>query len=115
MRNPSYLLNREPASTKQSLSPARRRLIELFQEWNFARFERLSLRQGEPVLDPLPRIVREHKFGGENGPRPEARLEDFILKPQVVDLFKLLDEIGDGTIDVIVIKHGLPFSCELAA
>ena len=101
--------------TKLSLSPARRQLVSRFQQWNFARFEGLVVCNGEPVLDPPPRVVREHKFGGENGPRPESRLEDFALKPQIIDLFRLLDELGDGVITLITVKHGLPFSAEIPA
>jgi hypothetical protein len=97
------------------LSEARKRLVLLMQQLNFARVEGLVVRDGEPVLDPLPRIVREHKFSGENGPRPEALLADFVLKPQLLDLFREVEELGDGTIDVLTIKHGLPFNCEIAA
>jgi hypothetical protein len=102
-------------STKRSLSQARGKLVTLFQRWNFARVEGLVVRDGEPVLNPLPVVVREHKFGGENGPRPESRLEDFLLKPQLLDLFRLFDEIGDGAITVLTVKHGLPFNAELPA
>ena len=48
-------------------------------------------------MDPPPRLVREHKFAGENGPRPEAGRPDFALKAQHLDLMGLLDEVGDGT------------------
>jgi len=115
MRNPSSQPGAECATSKRALSPVRRQLVSLFQRWNFARIEGLVVRNGEPVLHPLPRVVREHKFGNENGPRPESRLDDFALKPQLIDLFCMFDDLGDGTIDVVVIKHGLPFSCEVAA
>jgi hypothetical protein len=101
--------------SKSSLSPARRQLIALFHQWNFARVEGLLIRRCEPVVDPRPQAILEYKFAAENGPRAEARLADFALKPQLVDLFRLMDEIGDGTIPVLVLKHGLPFSCELPA
>ena len=99
--------------TKAALSPARRRLVELLQTVNFGRVEGLVVRGGEPVLDPLPRVTREHKFGGENGPRPEAARADCALKPQHLDLMRLLDAVGDGTVAVLSVKHGLPFSAEL--
>jgi hypothetical protein len=98
---------------KSALSPARRRLVELLQEINFGRLERVPVRSGEPVLDPLPSIVREYKFASENGPRPEAARPDCALKPQHLDLMRVLDEVRDGTIAVIVCKHGIPFSAEL--
>jgi hypothetical protein len=100
--------------SKAALSPARRRLVELLQQLNFGRVKGLSVLDGDPVFDPPPRVVREVKFGGENGPRPEAAASDFPLKSQVVELFQHFDEIGDGTIDVLEVKHGLPFRMVVA-
>jgi hypothetical protein len=100
--------------SKATLSPARRRLVELLQQLNFGRVEGLSVLDGDPVFEPPPRLVREVKFGGENGPRPEAAAADFPLKSQLVELFQHFDEIGDGTIDVLEIKHGLPFRMVVA-
>jgi hypothetical protein len=34
---------------------------------------------------------------------------DFALKQQVVELFAFFDELQNGIIDVLEIKHGLPF------
>ncbi len=104
----------EPNRTKASLPPARKRLLDLLQRINFGRLEGLLVRGGDPVLTPLPRVVREYKFAAENGPRPEAGLADFALKAQHRDLFRLLDEVGDGTIAVLTVKHGLPFQAEVA-
>src|SRR5262245_54811243 len=103
-----------PAARLKSLSPARRRLVQLMQDHSFCRIEDLAIRNGEPVVDPLPTLVREVKFGGENGPRPEAGATDFALKSQVVELFREFDALGDGTIACIVVKHGLPFSMNVA-
>ena len=101
------------AEHRSSLSPARRRLIALLQRVNFGRLEGLVVRGGEPVLDPPPAVVLEHKFAGENGPRPETRLGEFALKEQHRDLFRLLDRLGDAMIPVLSVKHGLPFHAEL--
>ncbi len=95
--------------TKASLSPARRRLMELFQRVNFGRLECLKVSNRDPILDPGPVVFREHKFAGENGPRPELAANDFLLKQQVVELFAFFDQLQDGVIDVLEIKHGLPF------
>ena len=99
--------------TKSSLPPARRLLVELLQRLNFGRVEALQVQGGQPVLDPMPRVVKEHKFAAENGPRPEAGRDDCALKAQHADLLKLLDDVGDGTIAVLSVKHGLPFHAEL--
>lgn len=79
-------------------------------QWiNYGCIEGLSVRRGEPVMDPPPRVVRLIKFGGENGPRPEAVKADFVLKAQVCDLLDQLEVMGDGVIPRIEIQHGLPF------
>jgi len=70
-----------------TLSPARRQLLLRLQTLNFGRIENLRLQDGEPVLDPPPRVVREVKFGGDNSPRPEADLRDFQLKAQVTSSY----------------------------
>lgn len=94
---------------KSSLPVSRQRLVELMQHVNFGRIERLVINEGQPVLDPRPRVVREFRFPGENGPRPEAAIGDFALKAQVVELFRAFEELRDGVIEVLDIKHGLPF------
>ncbi len=92
-----------------TLSAPRRQLVERMQVLNFGRIESLIIRNGDPVLDPTPRIVREIKPGGDNGPRPERLRQDFLLKQQVVELCQVMEEIGTGSIDLIEVKNGLPF------
>lgn len=96
-------------ATKSTLSAARRQLVERLQQLNFGRIEGLLVRGGEPVFGPTTRVVREIKFGGDNAPRAERDLDDFVIKAQVVELLRLLVEIGHGRIDVLEVKHGLPF------
>lgn len=99
------------AIPKSSLSPARRRLVELMQRVNFGRIEGLLVREGDPVFDDRspPRVVLEVKFGADNGPRPESDISDFSLKTQVVDLFAHLSRLRNGRIEALSVKHGLPF------
>jgi hypothetical protein len=94
---------------KASLSPARRQLLERFQQLNFGRLEGMVVRDRQPVLDPPPTIIREVKFGAENGSRSELQADDFILKSQVVELFAAFDDLRDGVVEVLEVKHGLPF------
>jgi hypothetical protein len=103
-----------PQQTLGALSESRRRLLEEMQQRGFGRFERLLVRNGDPVLDPLPPILTEVKFGGENGPRPERTLRDFQLKSQVIEMFQQFDELRDGMVAVLEFKHGLPFRMVIA-
>jgi hypothetical protein len=105
---------RPAGTTKQSLSESRRRLVELIQWVGFGRIENLRVAAREPVLDPLPAAVREHRFGSDNGPHPKLQAHDFLLKEQVTDLFRQLDVIRDGTIAILDVRHGLPFRMFLA-
>ena len=100
-------------AVKSDLSKRRRRLLELMQELGFGRIEALPVRGGEPVIDPPPRIVREVKFGGQNGARAERALGDFTLKSQVVELLDEFDRLENSVIDVLTVKHGLPFSMQV--
>jgi len=94
---------------KVSLSTRQQRFLEWMQRLNFGCILDLAVRDGQPVFDPPPRLVREVKFGGENGPRPETAKTDFALKAQVQDLFAHLEAMGDGVVQCIEVKHGLPF------
>ena len=97
------------ALTKADLCPAGVRLVELMQRINFGRIERLAVRGGKPVFDPPPRVVREIKFGGDNGSRPEIGKANFPLKSQVCGLFAQLEALGDGMVLRIEVQRGLPF------
>lgn len=79
------------------------------QDLNFGQFIGIVIRNGDPVCDPPPCRKREHKFRAENGPRPERSAEDFVLKSEVVELFAYFDDVQNGTIDILEVKHGVPF------
>lgn len=97
-------------TTKSSLTTPQRRLLETLQKINFGRIERLEIRNGEPMFDPAPRVVKDVKLGNsDNEARPELKSGDFALKREHVDLFQNLIRIGSGTIEAIEIRHGLPF------
>ena len=99
--------------TKHSLTPAQTRLLSLMQEMNFGRIEGMAVVNGQPVFDPPPRIVRQVKFCSENGPRRERNLNEFNLREQVIELFDAIARMGNGTVESIEVKHGLPFLMNL--
>jgi len=98
---------------KAALTHSRKHLVETMQMLGFGRIEGLVIRKGEPSFDPHPRVVREIRFGAENGPRRELSLENFVLKKEVLDLLKNLRGLDDGTAVSIEVKHGLPFKMEV--
>jgi hypothetical protein len=94
--------------TKAVLSPARRRLIELMQEVNFGRIENLQIRDGEPVFDPPPTVVRHHLFGKENGPNSHRAVDNFTLKKKLAELFEIFNGEPLLFIQELIIDNGLP-------
>jgi hypothetical protein len=94
---------------KRSLPPARQRLVESMQRLHYGQIQGLRIRDGQPVLDPPPRVIRDVKLASEESPRPERGQCDFLIKQQVIELFAYFDQIHDGVIDLIEVKHGLPF------
>jgi hypothetical protein len=96
------------AVTKSALSPARRRLIELMQEINYGRIESLEVRDGEPVFDPPPAVVRLFLFGKDSGPNASRGNDGFALKKKVAELLKVFDRQRLLSIQELVIDNGLP-------
>jgi len=73
----------------------------------FGRIERLEIREGEPVMASA-RVVQEIKLGA-CAPLLQIPNDDFELKFALVDLFQRMASIEVGQMDVIEVRHGLPF------
>lgn len=101
-------------ATKSLLSPARRALIDLMCETYYGSIRKLMVTDGEPVLKPAPRVVRDVRLGQRKAKPATARPEEFRLKTQVVELFEQLDALGTGVIERIDIQAGLPFRIRVA-
>jgi len=90
------------------LSGPRQVLVRLLQSVNFGYLEGLEVRGGEPMFNPAPTVVIEVKLDADNEPRPEAVLEEFELKSELVRLMEQLDALGNGCVDRIDIRFGVP-------
>lgn len=96
--------------TFSSLPASHQRLVHLMQQLDFGRIEQLHVRNGEPVFDPLPRVVADVKFGADNSLSAKPNTGDFALKQQVVELVAKMSDVGTGIIESLGVRHGLPFS-----
>jgi len=96
------------AVRKSDLSPARQELVGLMKRLHFGRIEKLVICDGEPVWTPVPEITREVKLGSR-GSHPKPSTGNYVLKAQVVDLFKHFESLGTTTITCLEIQNGLPF------
>jgi hypothetical protein len=100
--------------TIRSLSPARQRLVTLAQHQLFGTIRELEFRNGDPIFDPMPRVVRRIKLGGHNTARPQAGKPDSVLKREWVEFFNHLDSYDHGTVLLIEVAHGLPLFFEIS-
>jgi len=100
--------------TKATLTPARKRLVELMQEINYGRIEQLHVRDGEPVFDPPPTVLRLFLFGKDNGPNESRGNDGFALKKKVAELFEVFDRERLLSIQELMIDNGLPVRMTVA-
>ncbi len=100
--------------TKGALSPARQQLVELMQDVNYGRIEAFEVRDGEPVLDPRPHVLRVILLGKDNAAHAARASADFALKEKVTDLFAVFDRERALTVKELVIDNGLPVRMTVA-
>jgi hypothetical protein len=103
-----------PAPTRQSLSPQQQRLLTAFQHLRYGTIPRLEVRNGQPVLDRGLKWKRTVKVLGENLPHPSSQSEDFVLRREYLEFFRLLVELGDGEVTNLEVRNGLPFTFEVS-
>ena len=94
-------------------STARQDFLEVCRDLGFGFIRNLRIVGHEPVLPPPSDIVRDIVFGKRNGPH-EIGSDDFVLKAEVVEFLSYLDQLDDCVIEMLVVKHGLPFQMQVA-
>jgi len=98
---------------KVDLSLARQHFLDVCRDLGFGFIRNLRIVGHEPVLPPPSDIVRDIVFGKRNGPH-EIGSDDFVLKAEVVEFLAYLDQLDDCVIEVLFVKHGLPFQMQVA-
>ena len=78
------------------------------QKLNCGSIENLVVRDGEPIFDPLPKITKSIILADATRPRAEFSEADFTFKREFIGLFRVLDRVGTGTIDLLEVQDGLP-------
>ncbi len=104
-----------PVPRKQSLTTAKRRLLEIAQRVHFGRIMELQIHNGEPCFQTPPLIERDHKFGLKSGARREVSLDDFAMKKVWVELFDQFNELGEGLVRKLDVRDGLPYSMTIVS
>ena len=95
------------------LSPRWKDFIRRMQRLNFGCFTNAKVESGEPSIDEQTRKITRFKFPGSNAPRPESRLNDFVLTAEVCTFVDIVKTLKDGRIPLIEFRHGLPFQMEV--
>ncbi len=93
---------------RAAVPQAWQQLIDRMESLGFGSTHGLVIRDGLPVLEPRPRAVRERKYPCDNLPRMPRSTEP-VLREQVVELMVCCRQLGNGVIDTLEVKHGLPF------
>ena len=107
-------MNRRKRSQRTRLhdvSPSQKRLVLYVRGLDHGRMENLLVRSGEPVFDPPPRCVKRDKFGGAEEQYHRGLSQD-VLKGKEAELLEKLEAIGDGVVECLQVKDGLPFLME---
>jgi hypothetical protein len=60
-------------------------------------------------------VFVELKLDVDDGPRPESHLNRFPLRSQVARFFDRIGSLKHGTVELIEIRHGMPFRMVLEA
>jgi len=96
------------------LSEPRRRLLRMMQKLGHGRIRQLPVDDGEPVLDPPPKLERIHLFGRRTRRSPRRPGADFVLKNKLVELFEIFDRDRTFVITELVVEDGLPVRMTVA-
>lgn len=101
-------MKRGAAIRYSDLSAARRRLVSNIRRYRFGYIERLHVKAGEPVWDPLPELTSQVKLGKTPQSEPVHDSEGATLTKEFLCLFHEFDERSDFTIKQLKFQNGIP-------
>jgi hypothetical protein len=97
-----------PANRRLSdLSAPRQSLVRLCQALNYGQIQMIEVRNGEPMLGSA-RVFTDLNLTGEDSNRPQGDLADFALRNEVCMLMVQIDELGNGIINRLDVRAGIP-------
>ena len=96
------------ATRFSQLSAPRQALVLLLQSLHFGHIDGLEVRSCEPTFSPAPTVIAEVKLDATTEPRLETHSADFELRAELTRLMEQLDLLGDGSIDRIDVRYGVP-------
>lgn len=88
---------------------AERELIRLIRQTQFGCISNIKLSAGQPILDGNTSVSIEFKLSGLEPTKEVLSEQDYLNKPQVRTLFERFRTLGNGTIECLDVRDGLPF------
>lgn len=88
---------------------AERELIRLIRQTQFGCVSNIKLSAGQPIFDGNTSVSIEFKLSGLEPTKEVLSEQDYLNKPQVRTLFERFRTLGNGTIECIDVRDGLPF------
>ena len=90
------------------LSAPRQALVRRCQQLGFGTIRNLEIQDREPVFGPETEVIFDLKLDSDEMPRPEQSLSDFVICSEIQRLCAMLDTLGDGAIEDIEVRAGIP-------
>lgn len=88
---------------------AERELIRLIRQTQFGCISNIKLSAGQPVVDGNTSVSIEFKLSGIEPTKEVLSEQDYLNRPQVRTLFERFRTLGNGTIECLDVRDGLPF------
>jgi hypothetical protein len=89
-------------------SAERQAFIRRCQRLHFGAIRGLEVHNCEPIFGPTTEVLHDLKLDGDDTPRAEQGLSDFVVCKEIRRLLSTLDSIRNGTVEHIVVQAGIP-------
>jgi hypothetical protein len=90
------------------VSTARQVFVRRCQRLHFGTIRGLEVHDREPVFGTTTEVLHDLKLDGDETPRPEQDLGDFVVCKEIRRLFSMLDAFRNGTIETVEVRGGVP-------
>ena len=86
-----------------------REFAGMIHETRFGSIRDFRLSDGQPVVDDETKISVEYKLSGLDSPQEVLNGDKLLSKPQVRAMLARFRQVGNGTVECLDVRDGLPF------
>lgn len=102
-----------PAAKRGAPSPAVLTVVQLCLDLQYGRIERLHVRDGEPVLEPMPKVIRTVKFSAPTSKHSATTLAEVLSKPQTKAFLQEISMMKSACIQRLEVRDSQPCFVEI--